>query len=341
MRRTLTTAAVVLFAVSAFVRTTEGQGACDRACLEGIAEQYLAAVIAKDISKVSVAPNARRTDNGQELPVGDDGLWNSMSGRGEYTLHVTDPVLGSVVSFVTMREGETAKKPVLMAQRLKVVNRRITEIESIVARDDQGSNGAKALDGMKTPRPALLRATPPADRMSRQELVRIANMYFSGMQLNDGKGKYPFADDCNRLENGTATTNAPGRGGAPRPDPKTATSYSAMWTCREQFESGLLHFVSRIRDRRYLAVDEERGIVVAFGFFDHDAGKARHFTTPDGRAVVGGPQEPYTWEIAEAFKVEKGLLHEVEAVLTRAPYGMGSGWSSKADAMSDRIQFEK
>jgi hypothetical protein len=35
------------------------------------------------------------------------------------------------------------------------------------------------------------------------------------------------------------------------------------------------------------------------------------------------------------------LLHEIEAVLTRAPYGMGSGWSSRADAMSDKIQFEK
>ena len=29
----------------------------------------------------------------------------------------------------------------------------------------------------------------------------------------------------------------------------------------EQFKSGLLHFVTRIRDRRYVAVDTERGIV--------------------------------------------------------------------------------
>ena len=28
------------------------------------------------------------------------------------------------------------------------------------------------------------------------------------------------------------------------------------------------------------------------------------------------------------FKVENGLLHEIEAVLERAPYGMGSGWST-------------
>ena len=158
------------------------------------------------------------------------------------------------------------------------------------------------------------------------------------MQLNDGKGKYPFADDCNRIENGAQTTNAP-TNGKPRPDPKTATGYSAMWTCREQFESGLIHFVSRIRDRRYVAVDHERGLVVAFAFFDHDAGASRTFKTPSGREVTAGPVVPWTWMIAELFKVEGGLLHEIEAILERVPYGMPSGWSSWEDGMSDKIQF--
>ena len=134
-------------------------------------------------------------------------------------------------------------------------------------------------------------------------------------------------------------TNAPGRGGAAKPDPKTASNYSAMWTCREQFESGLLHFVSRIRDRRYVAVDQERGLVLAFVFFDHDAGASRTFQTPGGRTVTAGPTTPWTWQIAELFKVEKGLLHEIEAVLERVPYGMTSGWSNWEDGMSDKIQF--
>jgi hypothetical protein len=43
----------------------------------------------------------------------------------------------------------------------------------------------------------------------------------------------------------------------------------------------------------------------------------------------------------EVFKVEDGLLHEIEAVLERAPYGMTSGWSSWEDGTTDRIQFEK
>jgi hypothetical protein len=35
------------------------------------------------------------------------------------------------------------------------------------------------------------------------------------------------------------------------------------------------------------------------------------------------------------------LRHEIEAVIARLSYGMGSGWSNRKNAMSDRIQFEK
>ena len=123
--------------------------------------------------------------------------------------------------------------------------------------------------------------------MSRADLIATANKYFTGMQQNDGKGDYPFAPDCNRIENGMQTTNRPTPAGETRPNPATATNYSAQWSCREQFESGLLHFVTRIRDRRYVAVDEERGLVFAFVFFDHAAGDTRNFTTPNGRAGHG------------------------------------------------------
>jgi hypothetical protein len=308
-------------------------GACDRECLIGVAEQYLDALVAKDPSKLAPASAAMRfTENGQRLRLGD-GFWNSVSGRGTYKIHVPDTTLGQVVTIITMREANT---PVILVTRLKVDERRISEIETMVARSE---NGAKAFEALGEPRAAFSRVTPPADRASRADLVRVANMYFSGMQLNDGKGQYPFADDCDRIENGARTTNAPGRGGAARPDPKTAGNYSAMWTCREQFESGLLHFVSRIRDRRYVAVDEERGLVMAFAFFDHDAGASRTFQTPSGRTVTAGPTTPWTWQIAELFKVEKALLYEIEAVLERVPYGMTSGWSTWEDGMSDKIQF--
>jgi len=49
----------------------------------------------------------------------------------------------------------------------------------------------------------------------------------------------------------------------------------------------------------------ERGI--AFAFFDNAAGEAR-VTLTDGRKVVSGAAVPWTWQIAEFFKIEKGLI---------------------------------
>ena len=234
--------ALALCGAVASVASAQG-GRCDRACLIGIANQYIEALAAKDPAKAGLAGSVRYSENGQRLRIGD-GLWNSMSGKGTYQLHVADAVAGQILTIQTMRENGT---PIILATRLKVADRRITEVETIVARSE---NGAKNFEALGQPREAFSRPTPAADRMPRKDLVRVANMYFSGMQLNDGKGQYPFADDCHRIENGNHSTNARGRDGQARPDPKTASNYSGMWTCREQFESGLLHFVSRIRDRR-------------------------------------------------------------------------------------------
>ena len=96
--------------------------------------------------------------------------------------------------------------------------------------------------------------------------------------------------------------------------------YSASWGCKEQFESGLLNFVTRIRDRRFVAVDRERGIVFAFGFFDHH-------------------NINFTWQLAELFKVENGLIHRIEAVFHRCPFGMNSGWSTYEQGISDQMQI--
>jgi hypothetical protein len=104
--------------------------------------------------------------------------------------------------------------------------------------------------------------------------------------------------------------------------------------CRQQFESGVFHYVTRIRDRRFVLVDPERGLAFAFAFFDNASGDARNGTLADGRKVVSGPSIPWTWQIAEVFKIERGLIGPVESVLHQVPYGMGSGWSTWEQAMS-------
>jgi hypothetical protein len=137
---------------------------------------------------------------------------------------------------------------------------------------------------------------------------------------------------CARLENGVVTAGDPAQiPGAPPPAPnRTRTS------CLQQFQSGVFHYVTRIRDRRFVLVDRERGIAFAFAFFDNASGDARNVTLSDGRKTVQGPAIPWTWQIAEFFKIEEGLIGPVESVLHPVPYGMDSGWSTWEDAMSSR-----
>jgi hypothetical protein len=329
---------VFLFSMVAAGSPASAQNvACDRTCLERTVDTFLDAFIKHDPKLVPLASGVKYTESGQRLEPGD-GSWRTMVGKGTYRLFVSDVAAGQVAFIGTLREENSQQKdgaPVLVALRLRLQNRQISEIELLVVRNE---NAARNCEKLGMPNHLFLEDVPAAERMSRMDLVKTANMYFSGMQRNDGKGVYPFTDDCDRFENGGQSTNVPPKPGDTRADPKTATMYSNQWGCKEQFASGLLHFVSRIRDRRYVAVDQERGLVFSFAFFDHMGGDTRHYATPDGRAVTGGPTTPWTWELAEMFKVEKGKIHRIEAILDRSPYGMGSGWSSPDDAMSDRAR---
>lgn len=330
-------------------QSSSDSSACDRTCLNNFVDQYLDAVVAHDPSRLPVAKLVKFTENGQKLELGD-GFWRTATGKGTYKFYVDDPQAGQVGFEGTMQE---AGQPVIVAVRLKIENQKISEIETIVSRGQFAQGGAANLEKLGSPRAAFLEEIPAGERATRLELIKTANKYFSGMQQDDGKHDYSFfADDCNRLENGMQTTNnlnpMPGltASGAPRPAPSAKydpaqkpTMYSAGWSCRDQFQSGLLHFVSLIRDRRYPVVDQERGIVFSFVFFDHQAGNTRNFETPDGRAVTAGPTTPFTWEIAEIFKVRKNQLHEIEAVLTQGTYGQGSGWSSWENSRSDQPQW--
>ncbi len=321
---------------------------CDRACLEGFVEQYFDAAIAHDPVLLPLAPDVKFTENGQRLVL-PDAHWKIMTAKGKYRLFVTDPEAGQVACLATIREeGNTEEgTAATIALRLRVKNRQITEIETLVVRpqlpigppgsapaEPRFPNGAEIYEKMGVPHPVYLETIPPEERMSREDLIKTANMYFSGLEKNDGKGEYPLTDDCDRLEGGMQTTNVPVPEGQTRPDPKTATMYSAHWSCKEQFESGLIHFVWRIRDRRFVAVDQERGIVFSFVFFDHALGKDRTYQTPDGRTIAAGPIQPNGWEIAELFKIEKGLIRRIEAIMVSPPYGMNSGWSSWEDGLS-------
>jgi len=286
---------------------------CDRACLEGAVNNYLVALVARDPSKVPFASDVRFTENTARLKPGE-GFWQTANGQGTFKLYFAEPEAGQVGFIGVMKEWDN---PVIFCLRLKVAAGKITEVEDFVVRD---ANAAKALDA-RTPNPLFSQSIPVAERATREELAKTANMYFTGLQNNDGKGVYPFTDDCNRLENASQTTNNP----EPyKKDPSIGNEIMSLG-CTAQFKSGYLKIVTRIRDRRFVIVDPERGLAFAFTFFDH-AGTVKSMTLTDGRIVPATLRHPFTWEVGELFKIEKGKIRFIQAALTQEPYGIKSGW---------------
>jgi hypothetical protein len=330
MQRKLFAAAICLALLPAAFAQPAPKITCDRQCLESYIDRYLDAMLEHKVKPELFARNCRFTENGVELPLGGEGLWYSMSGRGTYKFYVPDVETQQIAYIGTVKEGgpvpgaKTASgaKPAsattaAVAIRLKIVGGLITEAEQLVIRPEQSLFGdapaskfpptGEAVEKMGAPHPIFTEVIPEAQRHSREELVRIGNYYFAGLQRNDGKGYYPFTDDAVRYENGMPACGLDREG---KLIPKA---------CKRQFEEGLKGIVTRIRDRRFVAVDRERGIVFTFAFFDH---------LPIN----------WTWQLAELFKIEGENIRRIEAVFHRCPYGMNSGWSTYEQGMSEEIQ---
>ena len=295
---------------------------CDRACLQGIAETYLGAMLAHDPARAPLAAKVRYTENGVELTL-PDGLWRTVDKLGSYRLYVADPEGQSIGFFAKTAENGA---PALVGTRLKIEDGKITQIESVVGRLSNtlgGSpfglpKGQDPLDG--TPREQFLTALPPDKRRSRAQLAAIVNTYFTGIENNKGDKPPLFAADCHRLENLTATTNVPVAPGG--------SASSLNYPCAEAFGLGYYREDTRMRNRRILAVDVERGLVYAGIFLDHDA-TVRSYPLKDGRTQTVKNTGPWTWDAQEVFQVNAdGRISQVEAVLLSVPYGMRPGWSS-------------
>jgi hypothetical protein len=306
---------------------------CDRACLRDLAERYLNAMLAHDPTKAPLSVNARYTENGQTLTL-PDGLWRTLGKLGSYRLTVADPEDHSI-GFLA--KGLENSAPVLIGTRLRVLNHQITEIESVVARLSSTLGGSSfgtpkdaSIDG--TPRKQFLEGLPVSARRTPAQLADIVNSYFTGLEGNTGDKPPAFAADCQRLENETPTTNVPVAEGA-QPG-------AANLPCAKAFGLGYYREDTRLRNRRILAVDTERGLVYTGVFFDHDA-TVRAYKLKDGREVKVKNTGPWTWMIQELFEVNaEGKISQVEAVLLSVPYGMRPGWPSGTHLPSPQAKLD-
>ncbi len=295
---------------------------CNRACLENLATEYLNALVAHDPKQLPLAADVRYSENDQPMEVGD-GFWGTASAVGHFRLCFSDLVMEQIGCMVTMHESDHL---LIMGMRLRVQLGRITEIETTYYRQGGGGpSGIPALDA-STPDPIFLQTVPESERVSRASLIATANKYFANLENDTGKGDLSFfADDCNRTENGMQTTNNPTL------SPKAEFNAFALG-CKAQFASGYYAVVTRIWERRFPIVDQERGVVWANFVFDQN-GRVHTIHLTNGQTVTmpGLFNRPSSIEGTEAFKVQNGQIHRIEMVGSGLPYHLHSPWGGISD----------
>jgi hypothetical protein len=291
-----------------------GTGDCDRACLQGLAEQFVAALLAHDPSKVPLAKGVRYSENSVPLPI-PDGFWKNATGVRPYRLYIADPEWGTIGFYARMLQNGD---PVIISTRLRVYSHQISEIETVVTPERwrlaiPGTDTQADYLGEK-PRPEYTQVVPPAQRRSREELMKIVNTYFAGIENNAGDKPPVFSSHCQRVEDGRPTSNVPVPAGKERG--------GINMSCAEDLALGYHRNDNRIRSRRIMAVDVEHQVVMTSVYFDHENdAPIRSYQLKNGKTITVNDTAPSTLQAHETFSIDREGISQVEAVFTNVTYG--------------------
>jgi hypothetical protein len=285
---------------------------CDRTCLKALVDSYLAALVAHDPSQVPLAPTLKFVENTVPLRAGE-GFWKTATALpSTFKIYVADPVAEQVGFIGVMQEGD---QTVELGLRLKLHKGQITEAEHLVARQLRPTS----LPNLQSPRPGLLSVVPPAERSSREELLKIGATYYDALVNSDGHAA-PFAADCLRRENGMQTT------GNPPPATPGRGTMGAMG-CAAQLDTRVMSYIKRIEPRRVEIADVETGLVFGLSQFRHPMEeKSLKIVGVPGVESVDMPFKPFDLPAAHIFKVSGGRIHEIEALGFTMPYNSKTGW---------------
>jgi hypothetical protein len=290
MRHSITLASlfVLTLAANTQARAATAAGTCDRDCLRGFITQYLDAMISHNPKAIPIAPTARFTEDTKTQPLGE-GLWKGASKIRPYRQDFLDVREGVAASHVVVEENGT---PVMLALRLKIENKKITEIETMVTRS-KAEGALFDIEKLTTPHAAMNILPETSQRMSREDLIGIAEIYVAGLKVggNFDVVNAPFSPDAYRIENGTLTAGPGARAGSENIRTQRVMAHPDI-------------------NYRIAAVDEEMGIVL----FRLDFGNTNNY----------GPGNALT--LFEAFKIHGGQIHAVEAFMDLMPENTPSGW---------------
>ena len=301
-RRYRLLAIAALFAVTISVQAKT----CDQRCLRAVADNYLAALTKRDAMKLPLAKNVKFTENGEVRKL-TEGLWKGAGPLGVYREFFVDPATGNVLAIVTLDESGT---PAILAARLKIVDDKITEIETVVARKD--SHPLFTPELLKEADPLFAAAVDADTRVPRKRLIEIANLYLDGLERNSSK-EIPATPDCDRYENGTKTTF------------RTPTSGN----CAKSADA--INYIKAVKDRRFFIVDEATGVVACTIMFDIPGGDPMPSQASGSEAQLQTTlRKPRMLLLTEIFKIEGGNIKRIQAVMHNLPHGAKSGWETKS-----------
>jgi hypothetical protein len=281
--------------------------------LVALTERWFAALPGGDAGVLPLAERVRCTENGVHVVLGRSGLWAATTAvRSPTAVHVADPAAGQVVSWALVEEDG----PTIAGLRLGVADGLITEVEMLACRPRrQAEGGLLHVPGLMTTRPVFGELVPEAQRSTRDELIAAAHGYLDAIIACDSSLVH-VRDDCRRIENGVLTVL--NDGGEDLPAGRRDQPYWRM-SVAEQVDSGTFRDIEAARDRRVLAIDEDRGLVALAFRFDHPG------PTP-GSDAPSRYAEPNGMVIMEVWKVVAGEIVHVESVLDVFEYGRSLGW---------------
>jgi hypothetical protein len=307
---------------------------CNRQCLIGKTDAYVAALVAHDISRAPLSDQIVFVENAVKTRPGE-GFWKSIvKGPSSFAIHVPDEV-NQTAGYLAMmtymaappapqgtspeQRAEWAAKtppveqPVIVAMRLRFDARgSITEAEHLLSgvREPQMVN-------LQSPRPGIFTEIP------------VANRKYDALDDNNGE-LMPFAPDCERHENGMVT--ASGTPSTAPAIPGAAATPQVARDCRQQLNSNTFQYIARIDNRRVFAADPQTGLVMGLSHFRHPMDNLPYkVKTLDGSTIERNKKNmafaPFDLPAAHIFKIgADGMVHEIEAMGFTAPYNSPTGW---------------
>lgn len=331
----LAVALALMFATSAAAQ----QQSCNETCLKGFMDTYLQALAKHDPSTLPLAAHCRYTENGAELELGKEALWLTFNSYGPYRHDVFDPSTGGVATYVSLMENHEIPFPDLLMVRLKIVNRKITEIETVVDRHAAGAKNLPAKDPSWMQ--IMEREEPVSTRISRAALQKGALGYLRSVAYGDSS-LAPYSESCIRLEDGNVTAYG-AHDTPPVPIGRQPTEVAGEAArpnmlgigCGKQLDYKEYSFITGYEDAHFPIIDEKRQLV--FATFDFMRSGSVESWTYQGHqfAMPEGMREPNEILNTEIFKFVDGKISRVEAVFEGPQaYKRGTGWPGGTKAES-------